>query len=233
MLLLLASVVLASNCGPGTATSSLRESIHAAGFERNSSASSALLDTQSTESLRRARQHAATGEVDHARATLDSLVMAKGVSVAIEAPSDMMLWAARGVETWNDALGERAFRIERAETADVTVRFVHELDKSGCGTQGRVEATRQTSWSGHTHVYRLNGTIYVRDNVAGRPVQPDEIVNVIAHECGHILGLADTNRTDRLMGPLVPGHTKDAPTAAETRAIQEYRDQVRQSYPKE
>ncbi len=195
--------------------------------------SSAPIENQAADALRVARQSAATGNRGRACATLDSLVFPEGVSVAMEAPGAMEPSVERGLEAWNTALGERTFRLRPGgSAADVTVRFVPSLDERGGDVQGFVDAMRTIRWGSNSHEYRLHATIYVRDNVEGRPIRSDEVVNVVAHEAGHLLGLADVAREDRLMGPMVVGRPKAGPLPEEVAAVRDYRSLVRQSYPK-
>ena len=192
----------------------------------------APIESQSVEALRVARRNAVSGNRGRACAVLDSLVFPDGVTVAVEAPGAMEPSVWRGLDSWNSALGERTFRLRPSGTAaDVTVRFVPSIDRGG-DVQGFVDITRTLRWSSSTHEYRLKATIYVRDNVMGRPIRADEVVNVVAHEAGHLLGLADVSREDRLMGPMVVGRTKAGPLPEEVDAVVDYRTLVRQSYPK-
>ena len=178
--------------------------LHPAGLHGRANAP---IEPRSAEALRVARRNAASGSRGHACAVLDSLVFPDGVTVAMEAPGAMEPSVERGLEAWNSALGERTFRVRPSgSAADVTVRSTHE--------------------------YRLKATIYVRDNVMGRPIRADEVVNFVAHEAGHMLGLADVSREDRLMGPMVVGRTKTGPLPEEVDAVVDYRTLVRQSYPK-
>ena len=191
------------------------------------------LETQCADSLRDARRNVAAGKRGRGLATLDSLVMRDGVSVSLEAPSTMEASVASGIEAWNAALGERAFRLKPAGTeADVTVRFVRNLDAMGGDVQGMVDASREIFWSARTHSYRLRGTISIRDNVEGRPLRPEEVTNVVAHETGHLLGLADVPNEDRLMGPMVVGRLKAGPTSREAATVRDYRAMIRRCYPK-
>lgn len=192
------------------------------------------LETQAAECLRKARQNVVSGQRDRGCASLDSLVMKDGVTVAMESANPADLYVAKGIEAWNVALGEPVFQFRPAGTpADVTVRFVRSLASRGGDVQGFVDATRQMSWGGgRGHAYKLRATIYVRDNVEGRPLRPEEIMNVVAHETGHLLGLADNPRVDRLMGPMVVGRAKVGPTPEEAGTVRQYRDLVRRCYPK-
>lgn len=195
-------------------------------------APAAPLERQCLDALRQAQRNVVTGKRGRALAELDSLVMSDGVTVSLEATGTMEASVYRGLDAWNASLGERPFRMLVAGSpADVTVRFVSSLDSVGGDVQGMVTATRQMSWSNRDHAYKLHGVIYVRDNVEGRPLRPEEVVNVVAHEAGHLLGLADVRRHDRLMGPMVVNHPRSGPEPEEIAAVQDYRTLVRQSYP--
>ena len=197
-------------------------------------ATAAPLEAQSLDALRQAQRNMASGKRGRGLAELDGLVMSDGVTVALETSDAMEPFVARGLDAWNDALNERPFRMRPAGSpADVTVRFVPSLDAAGGDVQGMVTATRQMSWRRRDHGYRLHGVILVRDNVEGRPLRPEEVVNVVAHEAGHLLGLADVARRDRLMGPLVVGHPRPGPEPEEVEAVQAYRGTIRRSYPRD
>ncbi len=197
------------------------------------SAPTAPLEPQATTSLQKAQQSLLSGDRGRGLATLDSLVMSDGVTVALESdnlPGDAV---ARGLDAWNSALGERPFRLVPAgANADVVVRFVPSINEANGDAQGYVKARREMSWSSATHAYRLRATILVRDNAMGRKLSANEITSVVAHEAGHLLGLADVPSTDRLMGPMILGRPNLGPTGGEIAAISQYRASIRQSYPK-
>ncbi len=139
----------------------------------------------------------------------------------------------RGLDLWNESLGEKIFRFAPiGEEPDVTVKFVRSLEQGGGDAQGFIDARREMSWSDRSHSYRLDATIFVRDNLFGRSVHDDEVVAIVAHETGHLLGLADTDRDDRLMGPLLAGHPHDGPAEEEVAAVRTYRAAIRDAYPK-
>lgn len=194
----------------------------------------APLEPQATGSLRQAQRSLREGEVRRGMAILDSLLMSDGVTVAMEVPVGLERSVARGFEAWNAVLGERAFRLlPPGSPADVKVRFVRSLADHGDHVQGFVEATRDLSWSPRSHSYRLKSTIFVRDNADGRALCPDEVTAVVAHESGHLLGLADVERDDRLMGPMSLGSPMPGPMPDEVEAVRAYRTLLRQSYPKQ
>lgn len=166
-------------------------------------------------------------------ATLDGLLLSNGVTVSLEKPSGFEDSVAAGLGKWNGALNENLFRVRPAgEEADVTVRFVRSIENGGGDAQGFVDATREMSWSSPDHSYRLHATIFVRDNLYGRSIRADEVVAVVAHEAGHLLGLADVDREDRLMGPLTAGNPHGGPAEEEVAAIRTYRSSIREAYPK-
>ncbi len=196
-------------------------------------ATPAPIEPQSTQSLRDAQRSLRSGKIRRGLATLDSLLMSNGVTVSLESSSAMESAVGRGLQVWNSVLGERIFRQYPAgDAAEVTVRFVRSLETRGENVQGFVEASRSLSWTSDSHAYKLKATIYVRDNAEGRMLRPDEISSVVAHEAGHLLGLADVDRDDCLMGPMTLGRPQMGPTSAEIDAVAGYRGLVRRSYPK-
>ncbi len=198
-----------------------------------SGASSVPFETQSIDALRNAKKVLRKGDFGRGLATLDSLLFRDGVSVALEAPNDLDASVERGLEVWNEQLGEKTFHfVPAGESADVRVKFVRSLDAEGADVQGMVEASRELSWSDRDRSYKLRATIFVRDNIDGRPLRADETVSVVAHEVGHLLGLADVSSRDRLMGPLVIGYPHAGPTRDESAAVRSFRSSIRDSYPK-
>ena len=186
-----------------------------------------------TSALVRARRDLSGGDRGRALATLDSLLFDGGLTVAMEAPGAMEPAVTKGLGAWNAALGETAFRnLLPGSTAQVTVRFVRSIDEEGADVQGFVRASREMSWCRTSHSYKVHATILVRDNVDGRPLRPEEVTNVVAHEAGHLLGLADAPRDDCLMGRMVVGRPLSGPTEGEVDAVRSYRGLIRQSYPK-
>jgi len=193
---------------------------------------SAPLEYAASTSLLSAQRQLRAGDRGRALATLDSLLFTNGVSVAIEKPSGFDESVAQGLDRWNESLGEKIFRFAPIGEEDVTVKFVRSVDQGGGDAQGFIEAKREMSWSDRSHSYRLHATIFVRDNLYGRSVRADEVVAIVAHEAGHLLGLADIDRDDRLMGPLMAGHPHDGPADEEVAAVRTYRAAIRDAYPK-
>jgi hypothetical protein len=193
----------------------------------------APLETQATSALATAQRSLRNGDAGRALATLDSLIFTNGVTVTIEKPGSYDESVAKGLDVWNQELGEDVFRLRpTGEKSDVVVKFVRSLDGEGQDVQGMVQAARELSWSSRDRAYRLRATIFVRDNAGGRRLRADEAVAVVAHEAGHLLGLADVQRDDRLMGPMTIGYPHSGPYPSEVQAVLDYRASIRESYPK-
>lgn len=193
----------------------------------------APLEAQATSALMTAQRCLRGGDRGRGLATLDSLIFSNGVTVSLERPSAYRESVEEGLQVWNEELGEDVFRMRPAgEKADVVVKFVRSLDGEGFDVQGMVEASRELSWSNRDRDYRLRSTIFVRDNANGRRLRNDEVMAVVAHEAGHLLGLADVRRDDRLMGPMTIGYPQFGPHPSEVAAVLDYRSSIRDSYPK-
>lgn len=190
------------------------------------------LESQAISAVAKAQSDLRAGRRGLALASLDSLLMKDGVNVAFTGPVESEPAVAAVIDEWNQQLEDRPFRlVPRGEKADVTVRFVPSLDAEGSDVQGYIRASRQLSWDAHSRNYRLNGTIFVRDNAEGRKLDAGEIQTVVAHEFGHLLGLADVDRFDRLMGPLTLGRPMLGPTPEEIDVVKDYRGLLRRTYP--
>ena len=193
----------------------------------------APLEPSATRAVQKAQRQILDGDLQRALASLDSLLFEGGVSVSLETASDMSPAVQQGLDAWNSSLGETVFRWKpTGEVADVTVRFVGSIEQQGADVQGYVRSTREMSWSSRSHSYRIHATILVRDNIDGHPLRMEEVTNVVAHEAGHLLGLADASHDGCLMGRLVVGRPLAGPLASEVDAVRAYRGMIRESYPK-
>lgn len=169
------------------------------------------------------------GERGKQLATLQSYLLSNPVTVGIEpgtSPGGQGNAIRDGLAVWSDALGDSPFVEAQPGTKPmVVIKFVRNIRGPG-DIQGQVEATRYLKW-GPVVGYRLEATMLVKETTGDRDLTNEELVEVVAHELGHLLGLDDANRCDGLMGPFVAGSPRTKPSRAEVDAVVAYRRQLR------
>lgn len=138
----------------------------------------------------------------------------------------------RGVVAWEQALGaECPFVVggpDNGESA-IRIRFVDALASADPHTKGELRITRRITWGRNVHFTELDGQIRVMKWAReGQYFTEDEITHIIAHELGHALGLGDTDRWDRVMGPVVIGRPYARVSPEELTAVQQFRTIVRE-----
>lgn len=121
---------------------------------------------------------------------------------------------------WNRTLGIEALRVvARHEGHDITFRFVQDLRYRDQEVAGLTDWTREV-WFGEESGCRIHGLVRARIRLPeGRAMPAPALTQILLHELGHVLGLADGG--DGVMGPLDPDHPILSPSTAELRAIEE------------
>jgi len=138
----------------------------------------------------------------------------------------------RAVETWSRYLGgDSPIRlVRRADAAAVRIQLVSSLDIEQENALGFINLEKRYRWNKSFHEVQFQGTIKVLSHWDGLPLTEDEFTEVICHELGHLLGLADMPNPGPLMGPAVKGRTVTEPAMHEVKILRDLRATLWQRY---
>ncbi|CAN5598805.1 hypothetical protein BH11ARM2_BH11ARM2_28740 [soil metagenome] len=178
------------------------------------------------------------GESARARAHASVVLVGEEIKVAVQFENvdvndqeqcDEAL--SRAFETWEAALkGEVKFRlVKENEAGDVLVRFRPDVRMGREAVAGFVNWKRVVRTEGSQVVeasYSANMQLRTH-NLDGRSMSLGAMHHEACHELGHILGLDDADSAGTLMGPLDPDHPVHEPSTAESRTVEDVRDEAR------
>lgn len=191
------------------------------------------LTAQTHESYKLALEAAEAKKHTMALARLDGMLMSAPISVGIDPttlpkePNDFLAGVKGGIQLWESALKDSPFRFSSfGESPMLVVKFVDHVKNSG-DVQGMIQARREFSWNSRTYQSKVSGTIFVVHKTGGRYLNRDEVVEVVAHELGHLFGLDDLTGNEGLMGAFVGGEPRPFMVAAERDVVVEFRKLLR------
>lgn len=167
-------------------------------------------------------------------ALLHGVIYNDGVEVGIDSSGQSPNSAARqgldqALATWEKSLaGDNPIRLVGASAkADVLIKFVEKVPRSGHDALGLIELKKKYSWNRSRYEIDIQGTIYIQTHFNRVPLTSAQYTEVIAHELGHLLGLDDLDQPGQLMGPMVLERPVNGPNARETYAVQAIRYQAK------
>lgn len=172
-----------------------------------------------------------------AQALLKGVLYPDGVTVkldegsALDQKSRAIKATNRAVETWHQRLGgDSPIRlVSNTAKADLTIVLVNKVPSSSHDALGLIELQKQYRWNNVRHEVINSGTIWVQRTWDGKYLNEDELTEVICHELGHLLGLADVDQVGTLMGPMVMGKPTLTPAPHEVDALKKLRHEARVS----
>lgn len=119
--------------------------------------------------------------------------------------------SARAVEYWNGVVGPKSLTlVDTPAAADLTIQFNKEIVLRGIQVGGYASQSRSVTVGGDGSASPdYQATIYARYQLPnGNLLNEAAMLNVVAHEIGHIYGLNDSTEGSHLMSPLNPNRTK-------------------------
>jgi len=133
--------------------------------------------------------------------------------------------AEKAVSFWNETLGEGALVItENRDEAKVSIIFEREVTLNGTPVGGYCAQSRSIGYDDQgqpTPLYRA--TIMTRTMVGRHKLNEACLVNIIAHEIGHVYGLNDCTDQGHLMSALNLRRPKFELDDDELEALQQFR----------
>ena len=133
------------------------------------------------------------------------------------------------LDVWREELdGDFPFSlVNDVKDADVVVRFVDSIPERGEDTLGLIKIEKNYRWSRSFHSFTCKGAILIVRSCDGEWLSQSETRDVVMHEIGHLLGLADSPDVGLLMGPLERGKPLLRPTPGETEDVKALRRTLR------
>lgn len=160
------------------------------------------------------------GDSQLALALYEGVLLEGGVTVAVDKSTldgpHQEKAVTEALTVWKGVLGDDfpvAFAPEGARP-NVTVQFVDSLPE-GAESLGKINFGRSYRWNSKKRSVSYSGVIKIVRTVDGTPLKLDEVRDVMMHEIGHLLGLADTENTGTLMGGMLRSSPAQAPSQSE------------------
>lgn len=199
--------------------------------------SSPLVHDAWVKGLDKAQTAVSQGDYTRALALLSGGIYTKGVKVGLDERSLGVNREAarrvlrRAVAYWDDALGDDCpirFNVP-GDLPDIKVCLVDSIGH-GADELGLIEMKKSYQWSPDRYGCTTTGKISIIRAFEGQALSEREMTEVLAHELGHLLGLADVDEVGTLMGPMDRGQLTAGPAAAEVSAVIEVRRAYRNEF---
>lgn len=185
--------------------------------------------------LKKAESAVVAGDFELALALYEGALYPDGVTFAIDRSTldtdagwqDKAVYQA--LATWFSELdGDFPVNfVDDVEDAELVLSFVGEIQVTGTDALGLIRLKKNYRWNETRHEVTYSGTIQIVSTPPGGNLSNAETVDVVMHELGHLLGLADDSRAGSLMGPLDRGKPLKRPTVREVAAVRELRALLR------
>lgn len=173
-----------------------------------------------------------------ASALLSGIYYPNGITIALE-PAGTAAEASRAdralrraVAAWERALPHDCpiRMLPVGAKSEVPIQMVDVIREQGRDAMGFINLEKRYQWNRNEHRVTYSGSIQILRADQGRLLTEDELTEIMCHELGHLLGLADVDHADCLMGPMIIGRPIVAPDAEEIGAVRMIRDLARRRH---
>ncbi len=173
-------------------------------------------------------------DFQYALALCHGILYSNGIKIQLAEPTlgnqknDMYRATQSAIKAWESALGRDCpLKLVAATPADVKVQIVERIPEAGDDALGLIQMRHQYRWTRSDYSVTTTATVHVQRSYDGAAMSSGEYTEIVCHELGHLLGLADVDQRGLLMGPMVIGKVILAPAPYEAQVVQTLRSKAR------
>lgn len=187
------------------------------------------------EALAKADRVSEKQDFQQALALIAGVLYPDGVTVSIDAASlggmrALGVKAAeRGIATWNQSLGQDnpVRYVGIGKPAEIVIKFTDKVPEGSADALGLIELRKEYRWNRTRFEVSNTGVIHVQRHFEGEALGDAHLAEIVCHELGHLIGLADVEYVGHLMGPMDLNRPASGPQPHEVRAVRVLRDRAR------
>ncbi|MCU0316967.1 MAG: hypothetical protein MUC92_10275 [Fimbriimonadaceae bacterium] len=194
-----------------------------------------LIHPQFAQSLRRADKAFREDDYYLSLALLHGVVYPDGITLGFDETSlrgskaKFTKATHRAMVIWQNAMDGDSPMVyaEPGAKPEITMVLVDTLPQ-GNDVMGLIQMEKKYQWNKRMFRLEQKITISILRSYEGHALTEDQMTEVIAHEMGHLLGLADVDEVGPLMGPMQIGKPSTDPLPREVQAVKQLRRVARE-----